>query len=69
MSRLQQGERFIEWLLAAARLHPAPPVDARLDPTLIALSANLQVRSLIHAIFVLTLTRGGVVVALGIAEM
>ena len=42
MSRLQQGERFIEWLLAAARLHPVPPVDARRDPTLITLSASLR---------------------------
>ena len=42
MNRLQQGERFIEWLLAAARLHPVPPVDARRDPTLITLSASLH---------------------------
>jgi len=41
MSRLQQGERFVEWLLTAVRRFPAPPVDARVDSTLQALSADL----------------------------
>jgi hypothetical protein len=42
MSRLNQGEKFVECFLAALRVHALPPTDPMLDPTLLAFSANLQ---------------------------
>ena len=36
MSRLNQGERFMEWFLAALRQHALPPIDAVRDASLLA---------------------------------
>ena len=39
MSRLNQGEKFVECFLSALRVHALPPVDPMLDPSLLALGS------------------------------
>ena len=56
MSRLNQGERFMEWFLAALRQHALPPIDAVRDASLLAFrsvckkwSARVRTQVRVHA--------------------